>query len=67
MVLLFAKLTDYRGLGEPLKASRALATTARVTCTIATMEGELSLMEEKGKEVTQERKELLYNQVKELK
>ncbi|XP_033997742.1 coiled-coil domain-containing protein 113 [Trematomus bernacchii] len=31
------------------------------------MEGELSLMEEKGKEVTQERKELLYNQVKELK
>ncbi|KAK5928363.1 hypothetical protein CgunFtcFv8_013431 [Champsocephalus gunnari] len=31
------------------------------------MEGELSLMEEKGKEVTQEQKELLYNQVKELK
>ncbi|KAL3061889.1 hypothetical protein OYC64_009925 [Pagothenia borchgrevinki] len=31
------------------------------------MEGELSLMEEKGKEVTQERKEPLYNQVKELK
>ncbi|XP_029289320.1 cilia- and flagella-associated protein 263 [Cottoperca gobio] len=50
-----------------MKAALALATTAMVQCTLATMEDDLSLMEEKGKEVTQEQKDLLYNQVEELK
>lgn len=50
-----------------VKATLALATTAGVQCTLATMEDELLLMEEKGREVPQERKELLYNRVEELK
>ncbi|XP_059190761.1 coiled-coil domain-containing protein 113 [Centropristis striata] len=58
--------TDFRGLRKYLKAALGLATTARVQCTIATMEDELSLLEENSKEVTQEQKEL-YNRVEELK
>lgn len=40
---------------------------AQVQSPLATMEDELSLMEESGKEVTQEQKELLYSRVEELK
>ena len=65
--LLTAKFTKQRFLRKYVKATPALATTAGVQCTIATMEDKLSLMEEGGKEVTKEQKELLYNRVEELK
>ena len=41
--------------------------TAGLQCTIATMEDELSMIDEKGKEVTKEQKEHLYNRIEELK
>ncbi|XP_005471144.1 cilia- and flagella-associated protein 263 isoform X1 [Oreochromis niloticus] len=43
-----------------------METTAEVQCTLATMEDELSLIEENG-EVTQEQKELVYKRIEELK
>ncbi|KAA8590621.1 hypothetical protein FQN60_014555 [Etheostoma spectabile] len=52
------KLADYRGLRKHLKATPALATTAKVQCTLATMEDE-----QNGKYVTQE----LNNRLEELK
>ncbi|XP_022610236.1 coiled-coil domain-containing protein 113 isoform X1 [Seriola dumerili] len=45
-----------------------IATVAGVQCTLATIEGELLVMEEeKGKEITQKEKELLYSRVEELR
>lgn len=49
-----------------MKATPALATIACSAC-LATMEDELSLMEVNDKQVAQEQKKLLYDQVEELK